>query len=148
MRYQTWSTLRPVDDGEVDLVFSHVVLNHVEDLDGMYGKLARWTRPGGWMSHQIDFTCLETATEWNGHRAYGELAWKLIAGKRPYFVSREPLATHVRLIDAHGFDVVRVIRGRREGGIRREQLAPRWRGISDEDHATETGFIIARRRGH
>ena len=94
--------------------------------------LARWTRPGGWMSHQVDFTCLETATEWNGHRAYGELAWKLIAGKRPYFVSREPLATHVRLIDAHGFDVVRVIRGRREGGIRRRHRrvvddSGRWR---------------------
>lgn len=148
IRYQTWSTLKPVDDGEVDLAFSHVVLNHVEDLDGLYEKLARWVRPGGWMSHQVDFTCLETAKQWNGHRAYSELTWKLIAGKRPYFVSREPVATHSALFEAHGFEVVKLIRGRREGGIRRDQLAPRWRGISDDDMATETVFFVLRRRGH
>ena len=32
-----------------------------------------------------------------------------------------------------------------EGGITRAQLAPRWRGISDDDLATQTGFIISRR---
>jgi SAM-dependent methyltransferase len=146
--YQTWSTLKPVDDGEVDLCFSHVVMNHVEDLDEMYAKLARWVRPGGWMSHQIDFTCLETAKEWNGHRAYGELAWKVIAGNRPYFVNREPLATHLDLLDRNGFELMHLTRGRKEGGISRRQLAYRWRNISDDDLATQTGFIIARRRGH
>jgi hypothetical protein len=148
IRYHTWSTLRPVADGEVDLVFSHVVLNHVEDLDAMYAKLANWVRPGGWMSHQIDFTCLGTADEWNGHRAYGELAWKVIAGRRPYFVNREPLATHLATLERHGFELMHLTRGRMEGGITRAQLAPRWRGISDDDLATQTGFIITRRRGH
>ena len=148
LRYYTWDTLRPTADGEVDLLFSHVVLNHAADLDEMYGKCERWVRPGGWMSHQVDFTCLRTAEQWNGHWAYGELAWKVIAGRRPYFVCREPLGTHLRLLEQHGFDVVHVVRGQMMGGIRREELAPRWRGISDEDLATQTGFIIARRRGH
>jgi len=148
IEYSTWSQLRPVGDGEADLVFSHVVMSQVEDLDSVYGRMGRWVKPGGWMSHQIDCTSLGTADEWNGHRAYSELAWKIVAGKRPYFVNREPLQTHLDLIRANGFDIVNMIRGTEEGGITRAQLAPRWRGISDEDLATQTGFIIARRRGH
>ena len=74
------------------------------------------------------------------------LAWKVIAGKRPYFVSREPLSTHLELLERHGFEIATLIRGRKEGGIGRGQLAPRWRAISDDDLATQTGFIISRRR--
>ena len=145
IRYCTWTNPEPVVDGSVDLAFSHVVMNHVEDLDALYGRLARWVAPGGWMSHHVDFTALGTATEWNGHRAYSELTWKIIAGRRPYFVNREPLETHLELLRRHGFDLVHLVRGPHEGGITREQLAPRWRGISDEDLATQTGFVIARR---
>src|SRR5881394_2379694 len=127
LRYQTWDSGARVDDGSVDLLFSHVVLNHVDDLDALYATCAACVRSAGWMSHQVDFTCLNTASEWNGHLAYGELAWKVIAGKRPYFVSREPVSTHLELLDAHGFHVVQIIRGKRAGGISRRQLAPRWR---------------------
>jgi SAM-dependent methyltransferase len=148
IEYHTWSTPRPVAPCEADLVFSHVVMNHVDDLERVYGLCGQWVRPGGWMSHQIDFTSLGTADEWNGHRAYSDLAWKVIAGRRPYFVNREPLATHLAAIEKSGFQVIDVIRGRKEGGIAREELAPRWQGISDEDHATQTGFIVARKRWH
>lgn len=147
IRYSTWSAPHPVAPGSVGLLFSHVVLNHVEDLEGTYANCARWIAPGGWMSHHIDVSCLGTAAEWNGHRAYSELAWKVIKGKRPYFVNREPVDGHVRLIQEAGFDVVRVLRSRIDGGITREQLAPRWQGISDEDLGTRAAFIVARRRG-
>ena len=147
IRYFTWDRPEAIGAGSVDLVFSHVVLNHVDDLEGLYADCARWVRPGGWMSHQIDFTSLETTPEWNGHRRYGELAWKVISGRRRYFVNREVLTTHLRIMSRHGFDVVHVIRGLRQGGLTRAQLAPRWRQCSDEDLATQTGFVIARRRG-
>ena len=146
LRYYTWDSLAHIAPASVDMLFSHVVLNHVPDLDRLYATCARFVAPGGWMSHQTDFTCLNTAREWNGHWAYGDLAWKVICGNRPYFMNREPLARHLALLDAHGFDVVNVIRGRHDGGIRREQLAPRWRFISDDDLSTQTGFIITRRR--
>jgi SAM-dependent methyltransferase len=146
LRYFTWDTLQPTADGEVDLLFSHVVLNHADDLDAMYAKCARWVRPGGWMSHQVDFTSLGTTRKWNGHWAFGEFAWKVIAGRRPYFVCREPMGTHLRLLDRHGFDVVQVMRGQAMDGIPRAELAPRWRGMSDEDLSTRSGFLVARRR--
>ena len=148
MEYSTWSDLRPVADGEADLLFSHVVMNQVDDIEDVYARCGRWVKPGGWMSHQLDLTSLGTADEWNGHRAYSELAWKIIAGKRPFFVNRAPLATHLDLIRANGFDIIEMIRGKREGGIAREQVAPRWKGISDEDLATESAFVMARRRTH
>lgn len=146
IRYFTWDHPQPVAAGSIDLAFSHVVMNQVTDLEKVYGRLGAWVAPGGWMSHQIDFTSLGTADEWNGHRAYGELAWKVISGHRPYFVNREPPATHLRLIEAAGFDIVSLERGRLPGGIDRSQLAARWRGMSDDDLATQTAFVVARRR--
>jgi hypothetical protein len=146
LRYESWDRLGPIAPGCADLVFSHVVMNQVDDLDGTYAACGEWVRPGGWMSHQVDFTSLGTEPEWNGHRAHSELAWKVIAGNRPYFVNREPLATHLALMERHGFGIVHVIRGRSSGGLAREDLAPRWRGMSDDDLTTRNAFVIARRR--
>jgi len=146
IRYCTWSAPHPVADASVDLIMSHVVLQHVEDLPALFAKCARLVRPGGWMSHQVDCTSLGTAREWNGHRAYGELTWKLIRGRRPYFVNREPVSAYLPMLEAAGFEVVAALRGRKLGGISRDQLAPRWRGMSDDDLTTQTAFIVARRR--
>jgi hypothetical protein len=148
IEYHTWSSLQPVADASVDLAFAHVVMSQVNDIEDVYARCGRWVRPGGWMSHQIDFSSMGTADEWNGHLEYTELAWKIIAGRRPYFVNRERLGTHLALMQRAGFDLVRVLRDGPGGGVSRETLAPRWRGISDEDLATETAFVIARRRSH
>jgi hypothetical protein len=145
IRYLTWNEPHAIAAGEIDLVFSHVVLNHVEDLDALYASCARWIAPGGWMSHQIDFTSLETTPEWNGHRRYGELAWKVLSGRRAFFVNREVFSTHLALMRRHGFEVVRAIRGVHQGGLARDRHAPRWRDCSHQDLATQTGFVIARR---
>jgi hypothetical protein len=145
VRYLTWKDTGAIGAASIDLVFSHVVMNQVDDLDGVYGHCARWLRPGGWMSHQIDFTSLDTTPEWNGHRGYDELAWKLIAGRRAYFVNRAVCSTHLEIMRRKGFEVVHVIRGSRQGGLTRAQLAPRWRSCSDEDLSTQSAFVVARR---
>jgi hypothetical protein len=147
IRYHTWSGRNGLGEAQVDLIFSHVVMNEIQDLDFVYDRCARWARPGAWMSHHIDFSSLDTTPEWTGHRRYGELAWRVIAGNRPYFVNRETLATHLGIMQKKGFDVVEVIRGKRDDGLTREQHAPRWRSCSDEDLTTRSAFVIARRRG-
>ena len=145
--YQPWARPDCIGAAQADLVFSHVAMNQVEDLEGAYGRCARWLRPGGWMSHQIDLTSLEITPEWNGHRRYGDLAWKIVSGRRPYFINREPAGTHLRVIEESGFEIIDAIRGfRRHGGISRAEHAERFRSFSDEDLATQSLFVIARRR--
>lgn len=146
LRYCTWARPLSIPHGTVDLVFSHVVVNQVNDLDMVYANCSRWLGPGGWMSHHIDFTSLGTTSAWNGHRAYGEIAWKIACGRRPYFVNRAVLGEHLECMKAHGFDVVEVHRGTLPGGLARHEHAPRWRACSDEDLATRTAFVIARKR--
>jgi hypothetical protein len=75
IEYHTWSTLQPVPDASVDLLFSHVVMCQVGALEDVYARCGRWVKPGGWMSHQLDTSSLGTAQEWNGHLAYTEMAW-------------------------------------------------------------------------
>lgn len=145
IRYHTWTEAGAIAGGSIDFAFSHVVMNHVEDLAGAYAWLGRWLAPGGWMTHQVDFTSLGTTRAWNGHLAYSDLAWKILAGRRPYFMNREPLATHTLLMKRHGFEIVDVIRGREVAGLARAGLARRWQRISDDDLATRTAFVIARR---
>jgi SAM-dependent methyltransferase len=147
LRYSTWREPAPILDGQADLVFSHVVLCVVDDLDRIYGQCARWLKPGGWMSHQSAFDSLGVTDVWNAHLRYTEAEWAAISGRRPFFVNRERLSTHLRLLDKHGFDVVRVLRQEGEGGLERSQLAPRWQHISDDDHRTAGAFLVARKRG-
>jgi hypothetical protein len=145
-RYATWRQPEPIGAGEADLIFSHVVMSVVDDVDKIYGHCARWIKPGGWMSHQIDLTSLGVTDEWNGHLRYTDAAWIAVAGRRPLFVNRERASTHVRLLEKNGFEVMSVLRNFAGGGIARSELAPRWRDISDEDLNCATAFIVARKK--
>ena len=57
----------PWDDSSVlpaasaDLIISQAVLEHVVNVDATYLAMARWLRPGGYLSHQIDFRSHHTS---------------------------------------------------------------------------------------
>ena len=146
LRYGTWrDAANVVVAGEADLVFSHVVLSLVEDHDAFYQCCARWLKPGGWMSHHIDFTTMGVTNEWNGHLQYGEAVWRIIAGQRPFFVNRERLSHYLALMQKYGFEVKSVERFVRQDGIQRSALAPRWREISEDDLTCASAFIVAQK---
>jgi hypothetical protein len=145
LRYGTWRSGGEVRAGEADLLFSHVVLSMVEDQEALYQCCGLWLKPGGWMSHHIDFTSLGITNEWNGHLQYSDAIWPIIVGQRPFFTNRQRLSRHLALMEKYGFEVVSVQRRSGEGGIERSQLAPRWRDMSEDDFTCAHAFIVARK---
>ncbi len=141
-----WYDPACIEGESVDMIYSQAVLEHVDQLDHTYQQLYRWLRPGGFMSHQIDFRCHGTAVKWNGHWAYSERVWNFVSGVWPYLLNREPCFRHIELLQRTGMQVVCQVRVTRPSGIRREQLAPRFKDISDDDLTTSGAFIQALKR--
>jgi SAM-dependent methyltransferase len=138
-----WSDPAVLRDHSVDLIYSHAVLEHVDDLRGVYETMHRWLKPDGTMSHQIDFKCHGKADTWNGHWTYSDLAWKLVVGRRPYLLNRAPHSEHVRLLGESGFKIVSDTVIRTPSVLRRSELGQRFRALSDADLTTSGAFVVA-----
>ncbi|NNE43947.1 MAG: methyltransferase domain-containing protein [Gemmatimonadetes bacterium] len=138
-----WNDPAVLRAGEVDMIVSQAVLEHVDELVDTYDAFARWLKPGGLMSHEIDFRCHGLTKQWNGHWEYPELAWRMIVGNKPYLINREPCSTHVRMMQERGFEVTCELRQHMQG-IGRGQLSRRWQGMTDEDLISGTAVLQAR----
>lgn len=142
--YRTrWFDDRAIERGSVDLLVSQAVLEHIDDLPGTYRAMRLWLKPDGFMSHDVDFRAHSNARFWNGHWKYSDRVWKLIRGRRDYLLNREPYSTHLRLLQEHGFAAVGGQTTTADPVIAREQLAPRFRTLTDQDLTTPTAVIQA-----
>jgi SAM-dependent methyltransferase len=138
-----WSTAGAVEHETLDMVFSQATLEHVDGLPEVYRAMHAWLKPGGFMSHQIDFKCHNSATEWNGHWTYSDLMWKLVRGKDVWLINRLPCSAHVEMMEKTGFRIVGEQRVRRASGVKRSQLASQFRWIPDSDLTTTDAFVQA-----
>ena len=138
-----WFDVDVVEKNSVDMIYSQAVLEHVDDLLHAYKTMRLWLKPNGYLSHQIDFKCHETADEWNGHWVYSDLMWKLIKGKRPYLLNREPHSTHITLLKKEQFRIVCNKTVKSHSNLTRNDLAARFNSISDDDLTTSGSFIQA-----
>ncbi len=127
----------------VDLILSQAVMEHVDQLEESYTECFRCLKPGGFMSHQIDLRCHDTASEWNGHWQYSNLTWRLMRGSRPWFINRQPCSTHIDLVKQTGFSLRAQITQRGNCGISRKQLANKFHKLSESDLLTAGIFILA-----
>ena len=118
-------------------------MEHVDDPEAVYCILYRWLKPGGCMSHMIDYRCHNLSWEWNGHWSYYGALWSLMRSRRPYFINRHPHSFHAAAMRRCGFKIVGELKTTDTSGIAREQLAPEFSGLSDDDLATATGFFQA-----
>lgn len=135
--------LRPA--ASTDLVLTQSVLEYVPDPGRTLAELARLLRPGGWMSHQVDFSALETSAVWNGHWSYSDLTWRVICGKRAFNLNRMTLSSCVDAMHASGVEVVDVRPVYDDTGLKRHQLNPRYARLSDEDLRTRSAHIVGRK---
>src|SRR6266496_972560 len=141
--FAPWDNSDAMKEKSVDMIYSQAVLEHVNELEHTYRMLSRWLKPGGFMSHQIDFKSHEYAAQWNGHWAYSDLVWSFIRGRRPFLLNRQPHATHVNLLARNGFKVVCDQKITTTSGITRRQLSRRFQNLSDEDLVTSSAFMQA-----
>lgn len=145
VRYVDPTAAEGIPASSASLVFSQAVLEHVDDLPGVYAASHAWLGEGGLMSHQIDFKSHGTSREWNGHWVYPGPVWRLLRGSRPYLLNREPCATHLTLLADTGFEVLVAERIRLPSRLRRNQLATRFRSITDDDLSTAGLFLVAQK---
>jgi hypothetical protein len=142
--YRTrWLDESAIERGSIDMLISQAVLEHVDDLPGSYRAMRLWVKSDGFMSHVVDFRCHNTARYWNGHWRYSDSVWRLIRGRRAYLLNREPYSTHLRLLAENGFAPIegQTIKG--DPATAREQLAPRFRNMTDEDLITSLALLQA-----
>jgi len=144
--FAPWYDNTVVKEASVDLIICQAVLEHVQDLEHTYKSLYRWLKPGGVVSFLIDFTSHGMTKEWNGHWRYPDYAWRIIRGRRAYLINREPHSAHLRLLRDNGFTVVCDNTTVMGSGIKRSELAPRFKDMSDDDLATAIAFIQAVKR--
>jgi hypothetical protein len=145
IRYMVpWNEASVIRQATVDLVFSHVVLQSIVNLEDIYQACAQWLKPGGWMSHQIDLSSCYLADVWNDHWTYPDWMWKIVMGKGFFYLNRQPCSHHIQLLRASGFEIVDHQKSTRIDGIRRSQLALRWQGLSEDDFTCVNTFIQAR----
>ena len=140
-----WSSTSCIQHNSVDVIISHSVLEHVANLAGTYTALYEWLKPGGRMSHQIDFSSHNLSRTWNGHWACSELLWKVIAGNRPFLINRQPVSTHVQLIKKSGFEILCAMRNNREDGIVKSQFSRHWKNLSESDAMCSNALIQAKK---
>lgn len=140
-----WSSATVLERESVDMILSQAVLEHVDDLQDAYRTMYAWLRPGGCISHQVDFRCHNTARTWNGHLAYGDLVWTLMRGKRPYLINRHPYSQHMHFMTQVGFTAPRTLRVEMPSEVKRQDLATRFRDLPDTDLVTGCALIQARR---
>jgi hypothetical protein len=138
-----WNDSAVLEKESVDMIFSQAVLEHVDLLEATYRTMRAWLKPAGFISHEIDFKCHGTADEWNGHWAYSDFEWKLMRGRRPWFLNRQPFSVHLGMLKKTGFKVVCDDPNRSDSGIDRKSLARSLRNTTDDDLVTSTAFIVA-----
>jgi SAM-dependent methyltransferase len=142
-----WFDPNVLDRNSVDLIFSQAVLEHVDDLPNVYKAMQLWLKPDGLISHQIDFKSHGIAEKWNGHWTYSDFLWKLLKGKRPYLINREPHSAHIRLLGEEGFRLKCDNKIKAESLLSRNELARRFQYMTDEDLTTSGAFIQAIKGG-
>lgn len=134
-----------IESGSVDFLISSVVMKHVDNIAETYELCARLLKPGGIMSHLIDFSCHGTANRWNGHWCYDSDIWCKIRGDRPYLLNRAPCSAHLEAIAKLPFEIISTKRETRTDGLDRSDLAKEFTNISDEDLTIRSVQIQARR---
>ena len=151
LRYVCPWSASSVKTGTADLVFSQAVLQEIDNrgrnspLRQTFQAMAGWLKPGGVMSHQIDLG-MYGAEPWDRQWTYSDATWSLIRGRRANYINREPLSTYETLCHDFGFEIALLDVVHADPATPTDQLAPRFRSMSQRDRTARAVHLVAVRR--
>lgn len=138
-----WSDERVLPPMSQDVVLSQAVLEHIDALPQAYRAMRGWLRPGGYVSHQIDFKSHGWGGTWDGHWRYGDWYWKALRGRDSWFINRQPFSVHLRLLEDAGFRPVHTQTVKAAPTYDRRSLARRFMSMPDHDRDTAGAYLLA-----
>ena len=122
--------------GSVDFIFSHSVLEHVDDIKSAYRCMFDLLKNGGIMSHKIDHSSHAITKSWNGHYSLSKFFWKVIRGNKPYLLNRLTPSDHKSIILQSGFKIIH------EDYVKSKLSDRNCLIFNDEDHLIKTSLFI------
>lgn len=128
---------------EVDMIVSQAVLQHIDELTPTYRDMNRWLKPGGHMSHVLDFKSMGSSDHWYGHWSYSDIEWKIVRGRKKYLINRLPYSAHIKLLHENGFDIICDKKTFSQSTIDRKDLAPRFKSMSEEDISVSGAYVLS-----
>jgi hypothetical protein len=142
-----WSDPAVVAPESADYIFSQAVLQDIDEvqLTALFHAACRWLRPGGVMTHQVNLSSPESRQHWNEHWTYPAWAWRIVRGRRPYFLNRLPFSRYAGILRGAGFEVVAALPVTDERSVPVARLAAPFRSLDAEDLRTSAVFLIARK---
>jgi len=90
----------------LDFIFSRAVLEHVENLESVYHAIYHHLKPNSLMFHDVEFHSHGVTKSLDGHYNLNPMLWKIIYGRREYFLNRCLPETHLKYISELGFDIL------------------------------------------
>jgi len=141
-----WASSDAVTASSLDLVFSQGALQYVGALEEAYRAMFSWLKPGGYSSHYISPGGSMVSPFWNGHWAYSDLEWRLVRGRRVILPNREPLSTHLALVEKIGFKILLLKRFSDPGGLNIDALSRRFQVLNADDLQTSGAILILQKQ--
>lgn len=140
-------SLASVPDDSVDLIWSHSVLEHVylEDVPRLFRETRRILRPGGLMSHNVDYQD-HLAHSVNSLR-FSQRFWESdLIRKSGVYTNRLRASAMHRLISEQGFEIITEGFGRWPAPpVCRTRLHKDFLVLPDDDLLVRTSHLLARR---
>ncbi|WP_431137540.1 methyltransferase domain-containing protein [Psychroserpens mesophilus] len=137
-----WEKTNVIQENTVDYIISHTVLQHIDNLPFAYTAMNRWLKPGGCISHKIDFKSMNRTKLWNEHWTLSKLEWDIVTGQS-FVINRAPLSSHLKLIEANNFKIIYDRRNSSKNEFKREDLADNFKHLDDDDLTTSGYYYFA-----
>lgn len=91
----------------LDFIFSRAVMEHVNDPDFVYQRLSSHMKRNAIMLHDIELHSHGLTKCPNGHLNISKIVWKLICGKREYYLNRWTFEEHIHCIEEKDYEIIK-----------------------------------------